>query len=61
MADLPMQGGSTGAWGTGYFNFFKKVFHTTGTFGGQLAIVCNHNQVVCNQNQVVTNVDRSLQ
>jgi len=61
MADFPEQGGSEGSWGTELINFFKKVFHISGTFGGTLAIVCNQGQVVTNQNQVVTNVDRSLQ
>ena len=61
MADCPVQGSNEGTWGTDYFNFLKKVFHMSGTFGGELAIVCNQNQVVCNRNQVVTNVDRRLQ
>jgi len=60
MADFPIQSASTGIWGTGLINFFKRVFHMSGTYGGSFAIVCNQGHVVCNQNKVVTNVDRSL-
>lgn len=58
--DFPLQGGSTGIWGTGYFNFFKRLFHMSGTFGGNFAIVCNEGHVVVNANRVVSNIDRSL-
>lgn len=61
MADFPTQGSNSGTWGTDLINFFKRLFHMSGTFGGTFAIVCNQNQVVCNQNRVVTNIDRRLQ
>lgn len=59
MADFPAQGANSGTWGTDLINFFKKVFHMSGTFGGLLAIVTNQGHIVINQGQVVTNVDRS--
>jgi len=61
MSDFPSQGSDSGDWGTKLINFFKRVFHMSGTYGGEIAIVCNDNQVVCNENQVVMNIDRSLQ
>lgn len=59
--DFPLQGGSSGTWGTEYSDFFKQSFHMSGTYGGQIAIVCNEDQVVCNENEVVMNTDRSIQ
>lgn len=56
MADCPIQGASTGTWGTEYYNFLKQTLTMSGTHGGQLAVVCNENQVVCNENQVVVNI-----
>lgn len=58
--DFPTQGGNTGTWGTDLINFFKRLFHMSGTFGGTFAIVCNGGHVVCNANTIVTNIDRSL-
>lgn len=61
MADFPAQGGSEGSWGTELINFFKKAFHLSEDYGGQLTVVTNQGQVMTNQGQVLTNVDRSLQ
>lgn len=61
MADFPSQGGDSGDWGTKLITFFKRVFHMAGSWGGEIAIVCNENQVVCNEDKVVCNVDWSIQ
>ena len=61
MADFPSQGGNSNTWGTDLISFFKRVFHLSGTYGGEIAIVVNENQVVCNENLVVFNIDWSLQ
>jgi len=61
MADFPVQGGSSGTWGTEYSNFIALSFQISGTYGGDIAIVVNDNNVVCNEDEVVMNTDRSLQ
>ena len=61
MADWAVQGGSSGTWGTEYYNFIALSFQISGPYGGDIAIVVNENEVVCNEDQVVMNTDRSLQ
>jgi len=57
MADFPIQGASTGTWGTEYYNFIKQTFTMSGTHGGQLAVVCNEGHVCTNEDQVLVNIE----
>ena len=56
MADCPLQGASTGTWGTEYYDFLKLTHTMSGANGGQLAVVCNEGHVVCNEDRVLVNI-----